>query len=159
MSAPPSQPKFPSTPTASNGSGVPAHRPTCQAAVVIPKVERPGIFYVTLPFPPLRPRRPSCRWDTVIVCVQGITPSRAFLASSAGLTLLRASENDIGGVIVFVPLGVPFAMGPTTPVQGVQSSGDGSDKCCCCFSVSDSGVACHKGGPRLLPRSRRHRRS
>ena len=97
------------TPTPSNGSECP-HPPHVPHGCR--NVGQPGIrnstFSSSSSSSILRGR------DAVIVCVQGTSPSRAFLASSAGLALLRASENGIGGIIVFVALGVLFAMSPTT---------------------------------------------
>jgi len=64
--------------------------------------------------------------------------------------VVEGIRNDTRGIIVVIAPGVPFAMSPTKPPQRARSSGDGSDKCCCCPLVSDSGIACHDSGPRLL---------
>jgi len=87
------------------------------------------------------------------LCGGHIPLSGLLLGLLSRVGFIEGIRNDTGGIIVFVAVEVPFAMSPTNPLQGVRPSGDGSNKCCFCLLVSDSGVACHNGGPRLLLQS------
>jgi|SRR6267142_4539133 len=141
--------KFPSMPTASNGSSVPA--PCAAPPPTFSKLNDANpqlyLFVVVVVVFLLRFARLEC---ARLVCAGGATP---FLSASAdALALLIVSENDIGeddddG-------DVPVRASPAIPRRGGRSSGDGGDRCCCCccccccdcgrLLVSEPGVARHE---------------